>query len=207
MVTGYPDMKGKYPNGLQRAMNAKGVGPTALAAAIGTSKQNVARWAAQERKLPMEWAEKIARYLDVFLTSLLVPQAGPLGAPLISWVSAGALKAPSVVIELDDAKMAYIHGLDPKGDWIALEVEGDSMDRISPPESIIFVNRKDRRLVTNACYVIADAEGGEATYKRFRANPDRWEPVSTNPEHEPVFVRKGREPVIIGRVRKTLLSM
>lgn len=200
-------MKGKYPNGLQRAMDAKGIGPTALAAAVGTSKQNIARWADQERRLPMEWAERIARFLDVDLTALLVPQAGPLGAPLISWVSAGVLKAPSAVSAVADAKMAYAHGLDPKGDWIALQVEGDSMDRISPPESIIFVDRKDRRLVTNACYVIADAEGGEASYKRFRANPDRWEPVSTNPEHEPTFVKKGREPVIVGRVRKTLLSM
>jgi SOS-response transcriptional repressor LexA len=200
-------MKGKYPNGLQRAMDAKGIGPTALAAAVGTSKQNIARWADQERKLPMEWAEEISRHLDIDLAALLLPNAGPLGAPLISWVSAGALKTPSVVLDLNEAKLAYAHGLDPKGDWIALEVEGDSMDRISPPESIIFVNRKDRRLVANACYVIADAEGGQASYKRFRPNPDRWEPVSTNPEHEPLFVKKGREPVIIGRVRKTLLSM
>ncbi len=200
-------MKGKYPNSLRAAMDARGIGVTALALAVGTSKQNIQRWADQERKLPVEWAEKIAHHLDLDLAYLVLPHVGPLGAPLISWVSAGDLKTPGVVLEPGDAKMAYIHGLDPEGDWIALEVEGDSMDRISPPESIIFVNRKDRRLVANACYVIADAEGGQASYKRFRPNPDRWEPVSTNPEHEPVFVKKGREPVIIGRVRKTLLSM
>lgn len=131
---------------------------------------------------------------------------GP-GAPLISWVSAGALRAPDAVIDSADADIVYTSDLDPKGDWIALRVDSDSMDRISPPESVIFVNRKDRRLVANACYVIADAESGEATYKRFRPSPDRWEPVSTNPEHEPIFVRKGREPTIIGRVRKTLLAM
>lgn len=200
-------MNGKFPNGLQSAMDAGGIGPTALAAAVGTSKQNVARWAAQERKLPLEWAEAIGRYLAIDIAELLLPNRGPVGAPLISWVSAGVLKTPGIVLELGEAKTAYVHGLDPKGDWIALQVEGDSMDRISPPESIIFVDRKDRRLVTNACYVIADAEGGEATYKRFRANPDRWEPVSTNPEHEPVFVKEGSEPAIVGRVRKTLLSM
>jgi SOS-response transcriptional repressor LexA len=200
-------MKGKYPNGLRAAMDARGIGATALAAEIGTSKQNIQRWADQERKLPLHWADPIARFFDIDLAALLLPQLGPVGAPLISWVSAGDPKAPSSVIEIHDAKMVYIHGLDPKGDWIALTVEGDSMDRISPPESIVFVNRNDKRLVTNACYVISDAEGGEASYKRFRANPDRWEPVSTNPEHEPMFVKKGREPVIIGRVRKTLLSM
>jgi SOS-response transcriptional repressor LexA len=200
-------MKGKYPNGLQRAMDAWGIGPTALAAAVGTSKQNIARWADQERKLPLEWAAKIASYFDLDVAAVLLPQFGPLGAPLISWVNAGGLKTPDVVLELGEEKLAYAHGLDPKGAWIALQVEGDSMDRISPPESIIFVDRNDRRLVPNACYVIADAEGGQATYKRFRPSPDRWEPVSTNSEHEPVFVEKGREPVIVGRVRKTLLSM
>jgi SOS-response transcriptional repressor LexA len=200
-------MKGKYPNGLRTAMEAKAIGVTDLATAIRTSKQNIQRWKDQERKLPMEWAEEISRELGIDLTALLLPQVGPRGVPIISWVTAGAPKTPSVVLGMSEAKLAYAHDLDPKGDWIALEVEGDSMDRISPPESIIFVNRKDRRLVANACYVIADAEGGQATYKRFRPTPDRWEPVSTNPEHEPVFVKKGREPVIIGRVRKTLLSM
>jgi SOS-response transcriptional repressor LexA len=200
-------MKGKYPNGLRAAMDDMGIGATALAAEIGTSKQNIQRWADQERKLPLEWAIPISNFFHLDVASLLLPQLGPPGAPLISWVCAGAPKAPSSVLELNEAKMVYVHGLDPKGDWIALEVEGDSMDRISPPESVIFVNRNDKRLVTNACYVISDAEGGEATYKRFRANPDRWEPVSTNTEHEPMFVKKGREPVIIGRVRKTLLSM
>lgn len=130
-----------------------------------------------------------------------------ISAPLISWVSAGALKTPDAVIDLDDAERVYAPGLDPKGDWIALRVEGDSMDRISPPESLIFVDRKDRRLVTNACYVIADVEGGEATYKRFRSNPDRWEPVSTNTAHEAMFPAKGHAPVIIGRVKKTVLDM
>ncbi|BCJ90320.1 hypothetical protein IZ6_10550 [Terrihabitans soli] len=200
-------MKDKYPNGLRAAMDAKAIGVTDLATSVGTSKQNIQRWRDQERKLPVEWAEEISRELDIDLTSLLLPQVGPRGAPLISWVSAGGLKTPSVVLEANEAKMVYAHDLDPKGDWIALQVEGDSMDRISPPESVIFVNRKDRRLVPNACYVIADAEGGQASYKRFRPNPDRWEPVSTNPDHQPVIVKKGREPVIVGRVRKTLLSM
>ena len=95
-------------------------------------------------------------------------------------------------------------GLNPGGDWIALKVVGDSMDRISPPESIIFVDRKDQVLVPNACYVISNGDG-EATYKRFRSNPMRFEPVSTNPDHEPIYPT--REPLIVGRVRKSILPM
>ena len=94
--------------------------------------------------------------------------------------------------------------LDPSGDWVALKVVGDSMDRISPPDSIIYVDRKDKVLVPNACYVISNGDG-EATYKRFRPNPMRFEPVSTNPAHEPIYPT--REPLIVGRVKKSTLEM
>lgn len=127
-------------------------------------------------------------------------------ARLISWVSAGALAQPDAPIpDSDEFPVAYAPDLDPDGDWIALRVDGDSMNRISPHDSIIFVNRKDRRLVPNACYIIGDGEGG-ATYKRYRP-PNTWEPVSTNKAHQPFDLPPGREPDIIGRVKKTILSM
>lgn len=125
------------------------------------------------------------------------------GVPLLAWVSAGELMADSVDIDLASVNRIPVSDL-PPGDWIALRVVGDSMDRISPPESIIFVNRRDKRLVANACYVIAD-ENGEATYKRYRPSPDRFEPVSVNPEHEPHYPHD--TPKIIGRVRRTMLDM
>lgn len=134
-------------------------------------------------------------------------ETGPewIGARLISWVSAGALLQPDVQPHFEDEPLVYAPDLDPDGDWIALRVDGDSMNRISPHDSIIFVNRKDRRLVPNACYIIGDGEGG-ATYKRYRP-PNTWEPVSTNKAHQPFDLPPGREPDIIGRVKKTILSM
>ena len=122
--------------------------------------------------------------------------------PLITWVSAGRMSFPDVSDDI--IRMIEEGSLDPDGDWIALKVVGDSMDRISPPDSIIFVDRNDRVLVPNACYVISTTEG-EATYKRFRPDPMRFEPVSTNPTHEPIYPR--REPLIVGRVKKTILDM
>jgi SOS-response transcriptional repressor LexA len=122
--------------------------------------------------------------------------------PILTWVSAGTMARDDgqqdIIGETDAAD------LDPKGRWIALRVEGDSMDRISPPGSLIFVNMKDRRLVPNACYIITNGDG-EATYKRFRANPPRFEPVSTNPAHEPIF--PDGEPAVLGRVRRSVLEM
>lgn len=129
-----------------------------------------------------------------------------VAAPLVSWVSAGALtQTDAPVPDVEELPPVYAPDLDPMGDWIALRVDGDSMNRISPHDSIIFVNRKDRRLVPNACYVIGDGDGG-ATYKRYRP-PNTWEPVSTNLVHKPLELPDGQEPDIIGRVRKTILSM
>lgn len=125
----------------------------------------------------------------------------PRTVPLISWVSAGALARDDVA---DDHLGKIVADL-PDGDWIALRVDGSSMDRISPPDSIIFVDRHDTNLVGNACYVIDDGEGN-ATYKRYRPGPPpRFEPVSTEAAHEPIFF--DNEPRVIGRVRRTVLNM
>lgn len=132
--------------------------------------------------------------------------ASVVKAPLISWVSAGALKTPEVtVLDLSEAKWVSTVGMEPfDGEWIALRVDGDSMDRISPPDSIIFVNLKDRRLVPNACYVIADDEGG-SSYKRYR--PGKWEAVSMSKRHKDYNVKGDRGPRIIGRVKRTVLDL
>ncbi len=127
-------------------------------------------------------------------------------APIISWVSASDLATPDVVTSFEDAPELSVAGLDPAGDWIALKVDGTSMDRISPPDSIILVNRKDRLLVANACYVIATEDEGEASYKRFRPAPDRWEPVSTF-DHPTLYPDPGASPKVVGRVRRTVLDL
>lgn len=46
------------------------------------------------------------------------------------------------------------------------------------------------------------SEDGSATYKRFQPNPMRFEPVSTNTQHKTLF--PDNEPVIVGRVRKSI---
>lgn len=131
-----------------------------------------------------------------------LPGQGQVLVKLISWVSAGRLVRDDTVDDILDN--LHVGGLPKGGDWIALKVDGDSMDRISPPGSIILVNTRDRRLVANALYVIADEEGN-ATYKRYRPGPPpRFEPVSTNGNLEPIYPEN--DPAIIGRVRRTMLD-
>lgn len=197
---------------LERLRRAAELSQTKLAKSAKVSQQLISRLESgidlTTKKLP-----EIARALGVSVYDLdenYAPEdgTGVISAPLISWVSAGAFRKPEVpVSDLSSSDKAFTLGLDPEGEWIALKVEGDSMDLISPPESIVFVNLKDRRLVANACYVIADEEGG-STYKRYRPDPARWEPVSANKkDHDTFYVKGDRGPRVIGRVKRTVLDL
>ncbi|MBP1841988.1 SOS-response transcriptional repressor LexA [Rhizobium petrolearium] len=125
--------------------------------------------------------------------------------PKISWVNAGAFGTADPVVDISDAPRVEVAGLGD-GEFYALDIIGDSMDRISPEGSVIIVNRKDKRLVQNACYIVLDGHGG-ATYKRYRQSPTRFEPVSTNPAHEPIFPDNDNIPEIFGRVVMTIVRM
>lgn len=123
--------------------------------------------------------------------------------PRVSWVSAGQLVEQAQVTDLTDYPTEPAIDL-PDGEWICLEVDGNSMNKISPPESLIFVNLKDKRLVTNGCYVVCD-ETGAATYKRYRPNEDPpFQPASYEDVPAPQFQGV---VTVVGRVRRSIINM
>lgn len=124
--------------------------------------------------------------------------------PLVSWVSAGQLIDTSSQIPDEEARLLRFTDLG-QGDFIALEVQGDSMDRISPEGSVILVNRTDKALVPGRAYVFS--QRGEATYKLWQPKPDRLEPFSTNPTHKIIFPPSKRGLFVVGRVRRTILDL
>lgn len=92
----------------------------------------------------------------------------------------------------------------PRGDWLALRVEGDSMDRIAPDGAVIIVNRNDRKLVRHKFYVFSDQ--GATTFKRYVDKPvKRLEPFSTNPTHEPIYPTTSVD--VVGRVYRVMLDL
>lgn len=197
---------GKWPNNLASLMERHQMRQADIVRALGAKRQNVSRWVNESRKIPMEDAERLAECFGVTVAEVILPDAGPASVPVLSLVSASGFVSSDHVAELEDAPREPAPGLSPQGRWVAFRVEGDSMDRISPPGSVIFVNLNDKRLVPNACYIVAD-ENNAATYKRYRPDPDRWEPVSTNPKHQPLFPSPGNAPEIIGRVCKSLIDL
>lgn len=155
----------------------------------------------------VETIARLARALDTSPEWLAFGIGEPISnrafIPLVTWVSAGAFQPADTVVDLSEFPIVEIAGL-PDGEWFALTVEGDSMNRISPPGSIIAVNRRDRRLIPNGCYIIQNEEG-EVTYKRYRPAPERFEPVSTNDDHPSLFPSGAIK--VIGRVRRSILDM
>lgn len=123
--------------------------------------------------------------------------------PLIPWVSAGQLSLHEGVADLSDFPTISAVNL-PDGDWVAFRVDGNSMNKISPPDSIIFANRRDRRLVSNGCYIVAD-ETGATTYKRYRPNEKPpFQPASYDDVDPPKFEGS---VTVIGRVKRSIIEM
>lgn len=171
-----------------------------LSLKLDVSQSTINRWSQRQSEPRGQHRDAIdALYREHFLGDVSAPDA--IIVPLLTWVSAGAMSRD----DLSQEAIGTIAVADlPPGDWFALEVVGDSMDRISPSESRIFVNRADKKLIPHACYVIDDGEGN-ATYKRYRSNPARFEPFSTNPDHEPLY--PDNEPTVIGRVGMSQIRM
>ncbi|WP_162906867.1 LexA family protein [Algihabitans albus] len=115
-------------------------------------------------------------------------------APIISWVEAGQWTASDTMPAGSGDVVIVSH---MRSTVFALRVHGNSMDRIAPEESVIVVDYGDRDLIDGRYYVFRLSNGGEATFKRYRANPTRLEPDSTHP-HETIFPDETVE--VIGRV-------
>jgi SOS-response transcriptional repressor LexA len=199
---------------LARIRKERGLSQVKLSQIAGVSQQLLSRLESgtdlTTKKLP-----EIARALGVTVFELdekYTPEkdAAPAGAvsriPLLDTVTAGKLRAPSSQIPVEDVPLLAFADLG-RGEFFALTVQGDSMDRISPDGSVIVVNQADRTLVSGKAYVIS--QRGEATFKLWRSDPPRFSPYSTNPAHEPIFVKSKAEAekMVVGRVKRSVLDL
>lgn len=123
-----------------------------------------------------------------------------MDVPVLSMVSASNLRDQPGVTQADIDRWIRVADL-PRGDWVALAVEGDSMNLIAPDGSIILVNRADDVLIDGRYYIFSVSHGA-ATFKRYRRNPDRLQPYSTNPDHPSIPV--DGDLYVFGRVRRVI---
>lgn len=189
------------PNNITAVREKAGLTIEQLSEKTGISISYLSRMSNGERNVSIKNLNKIAQALKVTPSELIEDQPA-VEIPIMTWVSAGLMLREDG--QQDVIGHIEMPDLDPGGKWIALRVDGDSMDRISPPGSLIFVDLNDQELVPNGCYVIADNDN-HLTYKRFRSNPPRFEPVSTNLSLQPIYPEG--EPVVVGRVRRSIIDM
>jgi len=196
------------PAQIIEALLAKGWKQSELAAKLNTDQPNVSRW--RKGQEPRGPSRDLIRDLAATEGVIQPPKDAPrplatvVMVPLISWVGAGRLVDSATQTPASEARAIPFGDLGP-GDFFALAVKGDSMDRISPEGSIIVVNRRDKQLLPGKAYVFAIR--GETTFKLWQPKPPRLEPFSTNPAHEAKFLDTRRGIFVVGRVRRTLLDL
>ena len=123
--------------------------------------------------------------------------------PVVSWVAAGDIASAEDPYEKGDGgRMIAVCGVSET--CLALEVSGSSMNRVAPPGSMIVVDYGDRDLTSGRCYVVKLSDG--ATFKRYRADPARFEPDSTEP-HDTIFVGPDDEVTVVGRVVQVITQL
>lgn len=129
----------------------------------------------------------------------------PVDVPVIGWVQAGQLTDASVVHDVPELEIVAADGLG-LGEWFATDVMGDSMDRVSPDGSRIFVNAAERALVNGGYYLFSLR--GETTYKRYYSEPvQRLEPFSTNPTNKIIFLSHDEDWIVVGRVYRSVIDL
>jgi SOS-response transcriptional repressor LexA len=201
--------------GARVAQRRKKLGLTqqALADLVGMRQQGIVSIEAGYVERPRRMRELAAALQTTDLWLLWRQGAEDAGAadtialthvPLLDWVSAGRLVQPTSQIPLEDVRFLAFGDL-RRGEYFALKVKGDSMDRVSPDGSTIVVNKAERDLQNGGAYVFSVR--GETTYKLWHENPDYLRPFSTNPNHAPIFFRRKKDFEVIGRVRRTLLDL
>ncbi len=121
--------------------------------------------------------------------------------PLISWVQAGHLTESVEPSDFGDVRERVVVPY-RRESLFALEVRGNSMSRVAPDGSLIVVDYYDRELMDGKCYIFR--VGGDTTFKRYRANPARLEPDSTESGHDTLFPQDGIE--VVGRVVRVIIS-
>jgi repressor LexA len=162
---------------------------------VATDLTTIQKLETGKRKLTSDWMIRIAGALGVEPAELLgvAEAARPLRrVPRVGSIPGGNWKA---AIE-DPVELIPTTKGGPN--TFALKVEGDSMDLVVEPGTIVFIDPDDRELVDRKYYAVM-RPGGETTFKQFRTEPLRLEPCSRNKAHKTILM--GEEPLTtIGRV-------
>lgn len=186
-------------NRIKELRNQHNLTQQQLADLINCGKSTIVKLENGERRLSDIWAERLAKVFKCRIVEIFEEIIPTNEVPIISWVQAGVF-TEELLMDANDAEKIISNY--SKTSTFALRVVGSSMNRIAPEGSIIIVDYNDQELIDGKHYIIRNGDG--ASFKRYRSNPIRFEPQSTD-EHETVFPHDGLH--IVGRVIQVVTDL
>ncbi len=188
------------PNRIKELRKQRSWSQQQLAELMNTTNQQVGNLERGDRRLSDPWIKKLAKAFECTPGELF--EATDNNVAHVSWVQAGTFADTVDPYPPEGTPMIAVAGL-KHTNHIALTVDGDSMNLLAPEGSIIIVDFTDRDLRPGKDYVFRMND--QATFKRWREDPPRLEPRSTNQEHETIF--PDGEFDIVGRVVKVIVDL
>lgn len=178
---------------IQRQLAEKGKLQIDLANMLGILPNAISKAFAGKRRFTAEEMDKIRAWMGG-------PEGALPGAPVGTIPVLGRVAA-SGFSDLAALTTGRMHKPDPSipDRAVALDVEGDSMDKFVPEGGRIIYDPEDRALWPRRFYVVINA-AGETTFKRFFSDPARLEPCSNNPAHGTIALNGDEPYTIVGRV-------
>lgn len=177
------------PELVARAMKEQRVTQTTMARVMGlTSQSAFSNIMKGKRRITAQEAKKAYDFLGIKIEPTIrsVPIIGIANAG--NWREAIHMPLGSLPIPLSAAGE----------DAFALEICGDSMDKVIEDGSHVVVDPRDKELRDGKTYLIQNSDN-EATVKAYFRNPPRFEPMSRNAEHKGWLVAD-HDFVILGRI-------
>jgi repressor LexA len=175
---------------VKRLMSEQGITQTDMAKLVGLPSQSaMSNILKGLRGVSADEASVIYKFLG-----LPLDQRGEVQEiPIIGFTSAGGWRE---AVELPIATMSIPRGRAGKRSF-AVQVEGDSMDRIVADGDYVVIDPDQKELVPGKCYLLQNGEH-EVTLKCYQREPARFVPLSNNPTHQPFLVSE-HDFVILGR--------
>jgi len=183
-------------NRVKALRKAAGLTQTELAALAGTTKNQLVKLEAGNRRLSDHWAQRLAPHLNVQPYELFMPDQSDVDAmrmvPLVGSISCGDW------IEAVEHAEAMVPTVAKGARVFALRADGDSMDQLIQVNGYVYVDPDDCDLIDGKVYAVMNGDS-ETTAKRYKANPARLVPCSSNPRHKEIEI--GKESfTVIGRI-------
>lgn len=175
---------------------------------IGVSQTTISNWqnGRQQPRKP-EWDSLLTFIASSPRSQPIMQHLGVGGltwAPLISWDDVAGLIDLDNPIPVEDAPLRAFADL-VSGDYFALQVKDDAMDRDAREGAVILVNREDRELVAAQNYIFL--VDGQPIFRSWGPGHPHLVPNSIGGRHGISFITKEHNLRVVGRVVRSVLDL